>query len=96
MMKHFNKILIPVIVIMLAILSCESKEKVNRWKHCDGFSVGDAIIMKPDYATIKNDTLFINGISKATIERFENRYFADNLMFIRSLEDGSIGRYCGK
>lgn len=66
-MKNLNKILVPVIAIILPILSCESKEKVKRWKHCDGFSVGDAIIMKPDYATIKNDTLFINGISKALL-----------------------------
>lgn len=95
-MKHFNKILIPVVVIMLAILSCESKEKGKRWKYSEGFSVGDVIIMEPDYAAIRNDTLIINGIARATVERFENRYFADNLMFIRSLEDGSIGRYCEK
>ncbi|WP_417873781.1 hypothetical protein, partial [Xanthomarina gelatinilytica] len=65
-------------------------------KHCDGFYVGDVIIMASGQATIKNDTLLINGIAKATVEWFENRYFAGNLMFIKSLKDGSIGRYCEK
>lgn len=95
-MKYLNKILITVVVMVSSMLSCENKEGGKRWKHCDGFYVGDIIIMEPGQATIKNDTLLINGIANATVERFENRYFADNLMFIKSLKDGSIGRYCEK
>lgn len=95
-MKHLNRILIPVAVMVFSMLSCENKDGGKRWKHCDGFSIGDIIIMEPGQATIKNDTLLINGVAKATVERFENRYFIDNLMFIKSLKDGSIGRYCEK
>jgi hypothetical protein len=70
------------------------------WKCC-----GDETVLR-DFPTftntnLKNDTVYVQTIDHrdsaiAVIFKTEKRWFADNVIYIKHLSTGAIGRYCDK
>ena len=97
MKSSFKFILCFCIAVMT--ISCTDKESFvenKNWKYSNGYWFGDFIFFEKKTSRIFNDTLFINEKPFAIIDKIEKRFFADNILNLRSLTENKIGRYCEK
>jgi hypothetical protein len=94
---------LTIIIFSIALYSCtlnNNEIKEVWWKCC-----GDEPVLR-DFPTfsdknLRNDTVFIQTIDLkdsafAVIFETEKRWFADNVIYVRLLGTGAIGRYCDK
>jgi hypothetical protein len=91
-----------IIFILIVFQSCtlDNNEIIGRWKCC-----GDDPVLRdfPEFtdSNLRNDTVFGHIIGDkntaiAVIFKTEKRWFADNVIYVRHLGTGAIGRYCSK
>ena len=66
------------------------------WKYRDGYSIGDVFNIDNNHTKISNDTIYQNTKPIAIFVNFERRFFADNILTIKSLTENKIGEYCEK
>jgi hypothetical protein len=94
---------LSIVLITIAFQSCtldNNEIKEVWWKCC-----GDEPVLR-DFPTfsdenLRNDTVYIQTINNkdsaiAVIFETEKRWLADNLIYVRHLGTGAIGRYCEK
>lgn len=81
------------LAILLLIVSCEMSPRditSTEWKWGNGYHIGDVLII--DAEDLKGDTLYGTTI----IYKSEWRVFADDIIYLRSLQTGDSGVYFGK
>lgn len=66
------------------------------WKFRSGYSIGDVFNIDNNYTKMNNDTIYVNGMAIALFVNFERRFFADNILTIKSIKENHIGEYCEK
>ena len=80
------------ILIVLIFSSCRKVEN-NKWKHLEGYSLGDWIELTE--SEIQNDTI-MNGNSPIAIITSYKYRVVDYQLEIKSLKNGSKGLYISK
>ena len=89
------------IILLINILSlfvaCNNKQLVgSTWKNCGDFGIGaDLLIFNKDVLYVKNDTIYYTKKDSAIaiIDRIEY-YYGERRLFVKSLMNKQIGRYC--
>ena len=84
------------ILIFSNFIYCRNIDDKIMWKHRSGYHIRDVFITeKYSTSTIKNDTLYINGIPKAVIIDINYR-INDLVLNIKEINGSSTGSYVSK
>ena len=88
---------IVALLLVIFVFSCNTNDpfKRSRFKYSDGFHIADVIDFTKN-TSVRNDTVYLNHQPVAVFESYEKRWLADNLLFVKSLQTGVIGRYVEK
>ena len=86
--------LIFLILTFLLFFSCNRIEN-KKWKHQEGFSLGDWIEFDENRLFIRNDTIYTGDKPLARIYEYRNRIL-DQILVIEELNTTNKGYYCSK